>query len=553
MRTLILLTGMLLSCLALSAQYQFRVIDLNPGNGNGNSMYATVYKDKLFMNARTSGYDIELFTSNGTLAGTQMLKDLNPGGNGSYPSEFVICRGLLFFLAITDADGMELWVSDGTAAGTHMVKDINPGPGGTETDRIGTGRPLLTVMGNKVYFMANDGVHGQEVWMSDGTSAGTQMLKDINPGSADAAPMYITAYNNKLIFAAIDGVSGQEPWISDGTTAGTQQLKDIFPGAAHSICSEFTVYKNRVYFGAKTGTNGFELWVSDGTDAGTKLFKDICPGQAQSGASGFFVSNDKMFFTAGCLAGYGLELWVSDGTEAGTRMVKDIFPGPDFSTPRFFTTYQGKVFFAAKGSSASGTELWCSDGTEAGTKLVKDLVPGSSPSNPRNLIVYKNKLYFIFSVGFLDEHLAVSDGTPAGTYQIAPPGANLPNPMQFTQFVIYHDTLYFNAIFDAVYGHELWALTDTSIVTSGIRQVTANTAFSMYPNPSDGQVTLQLKNMTGIAEVQVCDMTGRKVYGQTLPAGVATNVLQLGHLPKGVYILRLQQGTAWASERLVVR
>src|SRR5215217_4846887 len=101
MKKMILLATMLLSSMVLLAQYKFRVIDIMPG-GNGSPTAGIVYKDKMFMPARTSGYNFELFTSDGTTGGTAVFKDLNPA-DGSSPANFVVCNGLLFFTARTDA------------------------------------------------------------------------------------------------------------------------------------------------------------------------------------------------------------------------------------------------------------------------------------------------------------------------------------------------------------------------------------------------------------------------------------------------------------------
>lgn len=543
--------------IAAQAQYVFRPVDIFPNNGNGSPGPGIVFQDKMFMSARTSGFNMELYTSNGTAAGTTMLKDLNPGpAEFSVPKEFVICNGKLFFLAFTDAEGLELWVTDGTAAGTKMVKDINPGSAGNEADMVGTGRPKLIAMGHKVFFHATDGTNGLELWMSDGTEAGTQMVKDINPGSGDSFPIYMEVLNNKLIFCATAPATGDELWITDGTTAGTAMVKDIKPGADGSGLGQFTACNGKVYFNASNGVNGNELWATDGTTAGTYMVKDICPGFDNSGPGNFYAFNNKIYFAAGALLPANYELWVSDGTAAGTYMVKDINAGSDYSMPNNFVAYKGKLFFSAKGDAATGTELWCTDGTAAGTTMVKDLAPGSGPSNPHTMTVFKGKLYFIFSVSFLNEHLAVSDGTAAGTKQIAPVGANLTDPMvRCHNFVEYHDTLYFNAFFNVAYGEDLWAVTDTSSVPSSVGGPSAHTAFSLYPNPSDGTFTVKMSGTsTKETTIQVCDIAGRTVHTQQMPAGTGTAVLQLGHLPKGVYTLRLQTGDDMPGvERLLIQ
>jgi len=110
---------------------------------------------------------------------------------------------LLF--AAESSTGGELWKSDGTVAGTVLVKDIRPGIDGSFPG-------LLTKVNGLLYFTADDGATGRELWKSDGTSAGTVLVKDINPGGGSAFPsafagnpVFMTNVNGTLFFRANDG------------------------------------------------------------------------------------------------------------------------------------------------------------------------------------------------------------------------------------------------------------------------------------------------------------------------------------------------------------
>lgn len=548
---------MVLAACAAQAQYVFRCVDIFPNNGNASPSGYVIYQDKMMMSARTSGFNMELYTSDGTAAGTHMLKDLNPGiSEFSVPKEFTLCNGKMFFLAFTDDTGVELWITDGTAPGTQLVKDINPGTSGCGTDLIAV-PDLLTVFNNKVYFLADDGTHGQELWVSDGTAAGTMMLKDINPGVEGSYPLYLKVFNEKLVFQAYTPGNGAELWTTNGTSAGTQMLKDINPGTGHSSPGGFTIYKGKLYFNADNGVNGNELWVSDGTVAGTQMLKDIDPGPGNSGPVYFFEFKGKLYFSAGATSPQGYELWVSDGTAAGTQLFKDINPGTDNSEPRNFVVYKDKLYFSARGGPATGTELWVSDGTVAGTTMVKDLNPGGVPSNPSGFVVHKEKLYFIFTLSIFDERLAVSDGTEAGTMMIQPPTATLEDPLLSSHLLVYHDTLYFRAFFDVEHGEDLWAVTDTSVVQpppTGITPVSPESAYSLSPNPGKGIFTLQMNKPAAVATtLRIYDMTGRIVHTQAVARGANTVSLNLFQLTKGVYITKLQaEDGAVVAQRLVI-
>jgi ELWxxDGT repeat protein len=127
-------------------------------------------------------------------------------------------NGNLVFTATDATHGYELWTSNGTAAGTMMVKDINPGSGSScPTGQLwGVTFPkpnYATNVNGTVYFQATNGTSGLELWQSDGTAAGTVLVKDINPGSGDSLPSNLTNINGTLYFSANDGIHGIEPWI----------------------------------------------------------------------------------------------------------------------------------------------------------------------------------------------------------------------------------------------------------------------------------------------------------------------------------------------------
>ncbi|MDH4203176.1 MAG: hypothetical protein OEV87_09820 [Phycisphaerae bacterium] len=163
-------------------------------------------------------------------------------------------------------------------------------------------------MNGTLYFSANDGVHGQELWKSNGTQSGTVMVKDINPGPKDSNPTHLTEYNGKLYFGADNGTDGHELWCSDGTEAGTFMVKDIYPGSGNSNPLYLTVFNGILWFNANNGINGQELWVSDGTEANTVMIKDIAAGPRYSSPLSFTAANGALFFTADDGIN-GRELW----------------------------------------------------------------------------------------------------------------------------------------------------------------------------------------------------------------------------------------------------
>lgn len=260
------------------------------------------FNDNVYFRAGTSTTGQELWKSDGTSEGTTMVKDLYPGlGAGFTSPVFGILNNELYFNA-NDGSQYGLWKTDGTEAGTVFIKELSFG-----IDEI-------TNINDILYLSAGNSQYGTEVWISDGTTAGTYMLKDINPGSASSTGTsyghYFKSINSKVMFVASDGVHGLEPWVTDGTEAGTQMLKEInttnySSEVNHNYAKVFNGY---LYFSANNGTTGRELWKTDGTEAGTALVADIFPGSNDSDPNHFTVFNGNLFFSAKT-AEAGVELW----------------------------------------------------------------------------------------------------------------------------------------------------------------------------------------------------------------------------------------------------
>ena len=246
----------------------------------------------------------------------------------------------------------EPYISDGTTAGTTMIKDINPGTDGSSS------RGFIKY-DNKLFFNSEDGTHGNEIWFTDGTEIGTQLLKDINPGSANGTYLLQSGvFDGKLYFTADDGIHGYEVWSTDGTPNGTQLFKDInLTGGSNP--NTYVSFNDKLLIGADNGINGYELWVSDGTPQNTNLLLDINPGPD----TGFYTINkssaictDQLFFSADN-GGFNMEPWVTDGTVAGTHIVEDLNPaGASQDYSETYIHFDNRIFFSA--NTGSGGQLF---------------------------------------------------------------------------------------------------------------------------------------------------------------------------------------------------
>lgn len=134
-----------------------------------------------------------------------MIKDLNPGVNSGNPIDLKVVGGVLYFQATDGTHGLELWKSDGTAAGTVMIKDINTSAG------FSSNPSGFVSLSGTLYFAATDGAHGLELWRSNGTASGTAMVADINP-TADSNPRYLAPFKTNLVFSATNPGHSTELW-----------------------------------------------------------------------------------------------------------------------------------------------------------------------------------------------------------------------------------------------------------------------------------------------------------------------------------------------------
>jgi ELWxxDGT repeat protein len=382
--------------------------EINPGAANSTPAHFIVFNNTLFFTANDGTNGTELWSSDGTTAGTNLFKDINSGAPSAFTTlgtiNYAFSNGILYFTATTAASGKELWKTDGTPAGTTMVKDITAGtPSTTFTQFINYGTNVIFGTTTGTYPLGS-----MQIWKTDGTSAGTTLIKDFGAGTS-LFPPFFYLFNNKIYFMGTDATNGTELWVTDGTTAGTTLLKDINPGpnSSYPIVPFSAVINNRFYFTATTAAEGDEIWVSDGTAAGTQLFKDINPGVGDANPSIYVpysisstgtisnpLYNGKMFFSANNGTS-GDELWMTDGTSAGTTMVKEIKPGAGGgldSTGTYFYTTSGMYFSASNG--VTGVEPWLTNGTSAGTNIVYDVNNGPAPSDPYYMFIYNNQLFF---------------------------------------------------------------------------------------------------------------------------------------------------------------
>ena len=221
-----------------------------------------------------------LFVTDGPKEGVRLASS-NRWSRYGAPADFEAAGNRLFFMAgltyevnptgydkleeIPDPQGQGstagLWVSDGTDQGTRRLRMFN-GSRVNDTDQFPKAKDdsLITAVGNRVFFVADDGNTGRELWTSDGTTAGTRLVSDLYPGSESSDPSDFLVKGDQLFFTATNPAAGRELWITDGTAAGTQRITDLNPGKNDANPSDLALMGNTVYFSATNQDDDRELY-----------------------------------------------------------------------------------------------------------------------------------------------------------------------------------------------------------------------------------------------------------------------------------------------------
>ncbi|HEV8199969.1 MAG TPA: hypothetical protein VGS03_08105 [Candidatus Polarisedimenticolia bacterium] len=457
--------------------------DLNPqpddAGRSSNPRSFTRFGDIFVFVADTHANGSEVWKSDGTAAGTSLLKDIRPGSESglNWGSVFQPVNGVMVFQADDGVHGLEPWRTDGTAAGTFMLRDVRPGPEGGLLYRDGynslrtIGNQVLS--GGLVYFLADDGEHGFELWRTDGTTAGTFLLQDIQPGPGSPFGTQNTFYyvdgatlGATFYFRATSAAAGAELWKTDGTVAGTRLVQDIIPGVDSSVPFGLNAINGVLVFGAAG-----RLYASDGSSV--TVLSDVQPGCGYPTPDQFQKAGPFLYFQA-CR-----QLYRTDGTPGGTIFLREFTPFNGGTNMYFLGPVGGRLLFLAD-DGVHGPEPWSSDGTPAGTMLAKDINPTTSTYYFNFYLNAGTVTWFMADDGLHGRELWRTDGTPSGTRLVADltPG---PGSTDFVSMIPWQGGLIFASslgLFRIDSGTEEFTRIAPFQITGGLRAVGSRAVFS---------------------------------------------------------------------------
>ena len=565
------------SLLIFTTSFGQNILELNPTNFPVTQPCGfTQFNNKLFYIGSNTAFGREMWLTDGTLVGNQLLKDIgfylgSPqfGAFGDLSAlessgKTYDYQGKLFFSTQSSYTGVNgnVWTTDGTTAGT-----ISFDPTASKISSL----RYFKEFNNRLYFTAQNNSSGREIWSTDGTLAGTTLLKDITPGGNGGVNFDpgFTIMNNKIYFKADDGIHGIELWSTDGTEVRTNMVVDINVGAnstfftGNGLDEHLKVANNKIFFRGK-GTGNFSgptvLYVTDGSAVGTNklTYQNVYNNTIVYDGSGLTVLNNTLYFFSNrtILASDGVSslpqggIFTTDGTNNGTVLVKDIGGVIDMyvgdnglsdyeTTPNSMRIFNSKAYFLA------GQQLWSTDGTESGTTQITNYTLDYQ-NNRMVSQIFDNKLYFTRNNGPSPSPLTgiySTDGTSAGTQFEAKQKENnnttaqaagiVQLPQQMTSF---GSSLYFAASFSTS-PTSLWRITNPSLKVN--ENVIAK--LSLFPNPTSSQINLSFENNLESASLKIISLLGQTVLEKQNLSGNNLS-LDVQNLSNGVYVIKVTDG-----------
>ncbi|MBG1263756.1 beta strand repeat-containing protein [Nostoc commune] len=378
--------------------------------------------------------------------------EINLGLGSSDPDNLTTWNNALYFTANDGTTGIQLWRSDGTT-NTRI------------TNASGFNPDELIVFNNKLYFTATNSTFGTELW--EYNAASVTRISDINLNAGSSNPSNLTVVGNKLFFAAVDSSNIRKLWVYNSTSVS---LVDINPSFSSSQSPTFTAFNSKLFFTAK---NNSELWSTDGTVGGTQVIS--VGGTTQSYPANLRVVDSTLYFTASNGTS-GFEVWkYQSGTTAS--LLKDITPGNNGFAPTYLTAVGNTLYFVTDSDNDFNLELWKSDGTSGGTVNIR--TNGQAPNvglGSFNLTAIANSLYFVGNDATTGLELWKTDGTDANTVLVkdiwtGSNANNQPNNSIPTSLVNFNGTLAFAASDGS--NREVWLSDGTTANTRKVSNINA--------------------------------------------------------------------------------
>ena len=493
--------------------------------------------------------------------GQERITDFSYNGKGidALTRTLSELNGSLIFNAYTDEYGDEMWIYK-EEDGLNLLKDIVPGSTSSSPDYQFTG---FTKFNNEIYFVANDSIHGYELWKTNGIE--TQIVHDVVGDTEYSFPNYLTLHGGFLYYiiekenhyhlCKTDGVtlkiikdfgeneygvayrptklvsssdkvyfvvSDHSLWVSDGSENGTKEIKSL-----PYIFELISIGEQLFFTAGEIFQSERDLWISDGTESGTKRLKNI-DDEIFSVPFNLINFNEELYFTA-VTNEFGRELWKSNGTDEGTVQIIDINKGSEgaFSSYSFCVNYNELIFCANDG--VNGNELWKTDGTESGTVMIKDINEGNGNSDPDELIRIQDYIYFQALDSIHGSELWKTDGTESGTKLVSDvfSGKVSSSP---DNIILVGNEVFFIAESNSL-GRQIWKIPFDEV--NQLTEYINGIEISIYPNPCTDYLYLE-------SDVIVDNIFFYDIKGQLISVEKPENEkVNISSLNSGIYFMKI--------------
>lgn len=576
-----------LSLLILGALFFGQTI-LESYPGSTPSIYQTNnyinFNNKMYYFGRTSGYQWSLYSTDGSATGNAVVKNLSlqvgnvipqdPDIPNRYNDYKIVFNNKLYFTAKG-----QLWQSDGTTSGTVLLNNY-----------AYFNAKYFKIFNGKLYFTAQNGINGTEIWSTDGTVAGTTMLKDIYPGANSSILQqfdpHLTVFNNKLFFVANDGVTGFELWSTDGTAAGTNLFKDIkltetessiydngaFKHVSQYSTVNFKVYNNKMYFCANTDYtyqfNGFKLFETDGTPAGTHY---ISPAMDYANCSqcspnvpnivdarsltvtpaGLIFAGSPVYLTLGYTPGSTISKIDASGQLSGISAISFYYgdSGTDSENEQdCFRLYNGEYYFLAGTPELYKINVTTNTVTNVSQQASLSYILFNTNFGYSKFLsaqTWNGKLYFVKADNY-NGAIFTTDGTLASTTQVTKSNGNYQSTNSPTatlykspiSFGVLNNGLYFDGASTSGAQSSLQRFYDPVFLS--VKENTLN-KLSVYPNPATSQINLSFENKNRNASIKIVSIVGQTVLEKKNISGSHFSI-DVSSLSSGIYIVEVADG-----------
>jgi len=441
------------------------------------------------------------------------------GGQVGKYSGFAMLDHILYFDATESASGTELWAYSPLNGTYWMTEEIRPGSAGSKP---GSSTGLIPMSG-KLWFNAEDGTTGSELWSYDPTSGTAEIVADLSPGSSGSSPGVFSGLvpisDRWLLFDADDGSFGIEPWVHDTLTGQTSLLGDINPGNNPSLPGYLLPFKdvgNHIVFDASNQTYGTELWAIDKTSQNWEatlvcdIWQGSSSGQPNSGSDDPLVIGDRIYFSARDQA-YGNELWSFNSADQTCTRDSDIRPGSQGSNPgsvsEGFHNIAGMIAFSAN-DGTTGNELWFHSPENSTSWLSADLTSGVISSYPGQYSGFtptdEGHSYFTASstgAGY-EPHVVNTDDFSVSLLTDVRPGSHSSESAWNTGYVILDRDMYFDAK-ESASGSDLWVVRNATNNSAVAWTVSPALPYGLEISPVDGTISGTPTQVTGLVTYQI--------------------------------------------------